>query len=420
VRGGRYVGGAGQKIPEGAALLIQDGLIQGFAAPGEPCQAKHTLDATGRIIIPGLVNAHTHAAMSLFRGLADDLTLAGFLSRVWPAEAASVSPEMVNWCSLLSCAEMLLSGTTAFADAYFFEEEVARAAELAGIRAVCGQGLIDLAAPDAPAGQGLSRLKRFLEGFPASTLVRPAVFPHTVYTCSPETLMAAFELAEEHKVGLFLHLAETDEEVRRCVRRHGVRPLRLLERLGVLDENCVIVHGVHLGEHETELAAERGVSLVHCPESNMKLASGIAPLPRLLRSGVRVALGTDGAASNNDLDMFGEMRTAACLHRLTGRDSGYPDAATILRLATRGGAEALGLESGVLEVGRPADLVILEPPDFLWPEESAADQVVFGCGRGDVRTVIVNGEVVVEEGRLTKIDLEEVMGRVREMGKGLR
>lgn len=419
VRGGRFHTG-GQPIPEGATLLITGGLIGRVAAPKEPFEAARTIGAEGRIIIPGLVNAHTHAAMSLFRGLADDLSLEGFLARVWPAEAAAVSPEMVYWCTLLSCGEMLLSGTVAFADAYFFEEEVARAAELAGMRAVCGQGLLDLPAPDAPAGQGLARLKRFLEGFPSSRLAEPAVFPHSVATCSPRTLAAARELAREFGCRCFIHLAETAGEVRGCVRRHGVRPLGLLERLGLLSENCALVHAVHLGEEEMRLAAERGVAAVHCPESNLKLASGMMPLARMLRLGVKCALGTDGAASNNDLDLLGEMRTAACLGRLKGQGPGYPGAAAILDMATRGGAAALGLDSGVLEVGRPADLAIIEPADYLWPEEGAAEQVVFGCGRADVHTVIVDGRVVVEAGRLTTVDVEEVMGRVRELAARFR
>ncbi len=420
VRGGRYLTN-GPPLPEGSSLLVSGGLISAFLPPGKALPpARRVLDATGRVVIPGLVNAHTHAAMSLFRGLVDGLPLAQWLERLWRAEAAAVTPEMVYWCTLLSCAEMLLSGTTCFADSYFFEEEVARAAEAAGMRAVCGQGLLDLATPDAAAGQGPARLKRFLDGFPASALVRPAVFCHTVYTCAPATLRAAWELAREHRCLFALHLAETAAEVRECVRQHGVSPLRLLESLGLLDEGCAVVHGVHLDEAEIALLAERGVGVVHCPESNLKLASGIAPAGRMLQAGVRLALGTDGPASNDDLDLLGEAATAGRLERLTGRNQRWPDGATLLRLATAGGAEVLGLPCGVLAPGRPADLAVIEPRrPHLQPEvpteERLAEQVIF-CARGaDVRTVVVGGEVVVEEGRLTRIDVEEVKGRVREM-----
>jgi 5-methylthioadenosine/S-adenosylhomocysteine deaminase len=417
VRGGRFLT-CGPDVPEGSTLLVRRGLIGGFAKPGEIFQAKRTIDASHRIVMPGLVNAHTHAAMSLFRGLADDLPLSAWLGRIWPAEAAAVSPEMVYWCSLLSCCEMLLSGTTLFGDSYFFEEEVARAAERAGVRAVCGQGVIDLAAPDAPAGQGLKRLRSYLENFSASALTRPAVFCHSVYGCSPETLAKAWELAGQFGRKFFIHLAETAAEVRECVRRRGVTPLRLLERLGLLSESCVLVHAVHLEKGETRLAAERGVAAVHCPESNMKLAAGIAPLGLLRRAGVRLALGSDSAASNNDLDMFREMGTAARLHRLAAPVDAAPGAAEIFWLATGAGAEVLGFECGVLEPGRLADLVILEPNQpHLWPEGPGAEQLVF-CGRGaDVRTVVVGGEVVVEERRLTRVDAAEVMARVRELAR---
>ena len=438
IRGGRFLTGAAP-VPDGSTLLISGSRIAGFAEPGAFVPARRTLDASGRLILPGLVNAHTHAAMSLFRGLADDLPLSGFLSRIWPAEAASVSPGMVYWCSLLSMAEMLLAGTTTLADSYFFEEEVARVATQAGMRAVCAQGLLDLATPDAAAGRGLERLEAFLESCPASELVRPAVFCHSVYTCSAATLQAARELARRAGCRFYIHLAETAQEQRECYRKRGATPLRLLDRLGVLGGGCVLVHAVHLDEDEIGLAAERGACVVHCPESNLKLASGIAPVALMLGRGLRVGLGTDGAASNNDLDMFGETASAARLMSLTrldlphldliwggrggqgGRPAGQRAGLELacLRMATAGGAQALGLECGELAAGSLADVVIAEPGlEGLWPGEREA-QAVWGLSRGSVRTVVVGGRVVVEEGRLLTVDLPEVLAKVRELAAAL-
>jgi 5-methylthioadenosine/S-adenosylhomocysteine deaminase len=415
VRGGRFLT-LGPEVADGSTLLVRGGLISGFAAKNsERPLARREIDASGRIIIPGLINAHTHAAMSLFRGLADDLPLEAWLARIWPAEAAAVSPEMVHRCTLLSMAEMLLSGTTLVADSYFFEEEVARAAREIGMRAVCGQGVLDFAAPDAPAGQGLSRLAAFLDGFSEAPLLRPAVFCHSVYACRPETLSRGHALARERGCLFFIHVAETAKEVRECVRAHGTTPLRLLERLGLLDESSVVVHGVHLDEGEVGLLAARGAALVHCPESNMKLASGVAPVGLMLKASVRLALGTDSAASNNDLDMLGEAGSAACLQARSGRALSDGEA---LRLATLGGADALGVPCGRLEAGRLADLAIIEPGFEALPEAPLAGQVL-RAGAGRVRTVVVGGEVVVEEGRLTRIDLKEVMGKVRELARGL-
>jgi 5-methylthioadenosine/S-adenosylhomocysteine deaminase len=405
-------------IENGCVCVHGDRITHVGKRPVE-CHALRTIDARGGLILPGLVNGHTHAAMTLFRGLADDLPLEVWLrEHIWPAEGRWVSPGMVHSCSLLAACEMLLSGVTCFADGYFFEEEVARAAVEVGMRVVAAQAVIDFATPDAPAGQGLRRLSEFLSRCPNSPLVSPGVFCHSVWTCSRETLTAAKEMARETKCPFFVHLSETREEVRECVKRTGLPPLLYLESLGVLDRETVLVHGVALSEEEVGVAALRGAGLVHCPEANMKLANGVAPLEAMLDAGLRVGLETDGPASNNDLDMLGEMGSCLAIHRLCGRREDWPTAGEVFRLATSGGADVLGLNAGRLVPGGLADIAVLDAATpALWNAtgEPSLDQVVSRAHRGLVRLVIVNGEVVVEEGRVVRVDVEEVREKVRQV-----
>ncbi len=420
--GGLVLPSAGQEPFAGFVAVAGDRIAAvgvGAPPPGAP-EARRRIDAQGLLLMPGLVNGHTHAAMTLFRGLADDLPLDVWLQEhIFPAEARAVDPEMVYWCTLLAAAEMLLAGTTTVADGYFFEDEACRAFADSGIRAVAAQGVIDFPAPGVPdPAEAVAHAAGFLDRWRGRhPRLTPAVFCHSPSTCSGDTLVRAKEAAAERGASFFIHLAETEAEVRRCREEHGVSPPAWLARLGVLDQQTVCVHCVHLDGQDVDILAASGASVVSCPESNMKLASGTAPLA-LLAERCRVGLGTDSAASNNDLDLFGEMGSCARLHKVLAGDPTAVPASLALHLATRGGAAALGLEeSGRLASGYKADItaVNLDRPHltpFLSP-----DLLVYAARGSDVAFVVVDGEVVVEEGRIVTIDLEEVMARVRRLAR---
>jgi 5-methylthioadenosine/S-adenosylhomocysteine deaminase len=324
-------------------------------------KAGEVVDARGGAVLPGLINSHTHAAMTLLRGLADDLPLMDWLeNHIFPAERR-ISGEWVYWGTLLACAEMILSGTTTFCDMYLFEGRVARAAREAGLRALVGEVLYDFPSPNyGPPEKGFEYSRNLIRQYGKDPLISVAVEPHTPFTCSPELLLQAKTLADEERVPLIIHLAETQTEEDQIRERFGVSPTRHLDRLGLLDENLIAVHCVVLSEEDRKTLAARGVKVVHCPESNMKLASGVAPVVDLLRRGVPVGLGTDGCASNNNLDLFQEMDSAAKLHEVHHLDPTVMDARTVFSMATRGGARVLGMESrvGSLEAGKRADVLI--------------------------------------------------------------
>lgn len=381
--------------------------------------ASKVIDASHHLVMPGLVNAHTHAAMTAFRGLADDLPLMTWLNEhIFPAEAAHVGPELVYWGTKLALAEMILSGTTCVVDGYFCENEAARAASEVGIRAVLAQGVIDFPAPGVPdPAKNIEVARAFIERWlGVSELIVPSVFCHAPYTCSPSTLKRAKALAREHGVVFQIHVAETRSEVEQMVSEQGVRPVAFLDRLGLLDEKTLAVHCVHVDLEEVDLLAERGTPVVVCPESHMKLASGLAPLPAMLRAGVKVALGTDGPASNNDLNMFGEMRAAALMHKVAAADPTAMPASQVVRLAVDGGAEALGMGDriGRLAPGYRADLILLDlDRPNLQPLYRPRSHLVYAATGREVTTVLVDGRILMEDGRLTCLDLEETMTRMR-------
>ncbi|NND37623.1 MAG: TRZ/ATZ family hydrolase, partial [Gammaproteobacteria bacterium] len=341
------------------AIAVKDGRIEALAPSSEidaRFQAAESIDRPGHVLIPGLINAHTHAAMSLFRGIADDLPLEKWLGEhIWPAEARWASAEFVRDGTELSICEMLRGGTTCFQDMYFFPDVVAQAAAERNIRAVVG--MIVLEVPTAWAQNAAEYIDKGLavhDRFRGSPLVYATFAPHAPYTVENETFERIRMLADELDTHIHMHVHETASEVDDALRDHHQRPLRRLDDLGLVSSQLAAVHMTQLEDAEIELVAERGASVVHCPESNLKLASGFCPVDRLLKAGVNVALGTDGAASNNDLDLFGEMRTAALLAKGVAGDAGAVPAARALTMATLGGARALGLDGriGSLEAGK--------------------------------------------------------------------
>ena len=427
VRGSLVWPGTGSEPMQEAAVAVKDGQVVQvgpWADLAEDSGGAALLGGPERLVMPGLVNGHTHLAMSLFRGLADDLPLMDWLERrIWPAEAATVSEEMVYWTSLLSLAEAIRAGTTSLADGYFCEKGALAAATEAGMRAILAQGIIDLPAPGAPDPRANLEVARdFLEaGQGLGRLIRPVLFCHSPYTCSPKTLRGASDLAEKFETQVFIHLAESEAETGTILEKYGQRPATHLDEVGFLGPRTVAIHCVHLEPAEIELLARRGVAAVTCPESHMKLASGRARIRDWLAAGLKTGLGTDGAASNNDLNLFGEMGSLARWHKVADQDPTALPAGQVLDLATRAGAEALSLEGvGFLTPGAPADLITLDltEPNLL-PWHNLAAQLVYAAHGGEVRDVVVAGRPLLKEGELMTIDLKEVQARVRHLSGGL-
>jgi 5-methylthioadenosine/S-adenosylhomocysteine deaminase len=386
--------------------------------------AAKVLDYPQGLIIPGLINAHTHAAMSLFRGLADDLPLKEWLTdHIFPAERR-LNGDFVYWGTKLAVAEMLLSGTTTFCDMYLWAEQVARAAAETGIRAVVGEVLYDFPSPNyGPPAAGLAYSEELVRAYQDHPRVGVAIQPHAVYTCSPDLLQQCGDLAARLDTRLIIHLAETRQEVADCRAKYGATPVGHLHRLGLLTSRLLADHGVFLTAEDQELLAAAGAAVAHCPESNMKLASGIAPVAALLARGATVGLGTDGCASNNNLDLLQEMDTAAKLQKVQTLDPTALPAAAALDLATRNGARVLGLEKkvGALMPGLKGDLVVIDlDRPHLTPMYDPYSHLVYAATGADVQTVVVHGEVVVQDRRLLALDLEETMARARELAQEVK
>ena len=382
------------------------------------------IDCRGKLLMPGLINGHNHCAMTLFRGLADDLALSDWLHHhIFPAEKKHVSKEMVYWCSRLAAAEMLLSGTTCVADGYFFSGEAAKALRDCGMRAVVGHGIVDFPAPSVPdPTKNIEAVASFLDEWQgADPLITPAVFAHAPYTCSPKTLIRAKELADRRGVRFFTHLAESQREAEMIIDLQAQTPLGHLEHLGILDNNAVLIHAVWLHDQDLDLLATTGAHVVTCPQSNMKLASGVARVPDMLKRNITVGLGTDGCASNNSLDMFREMDMLAKLHKLSYLEATTLPAQTAFGTATSANAELLGLpDIGTLNVGMKADLVVLDlQKPHLTPFYNP-DLLVYAASGRDVESVMVNGRMVVEKRKVLSFDLQETMTKIEEIAGTLK
>lgn len=407
----------GTRIPDGY-VAVSGGRITGLGPITELAdrRAAREIDARGGLILPGLINTHTHAAMSLFRGLADDLPLMTWLNdHIFPAEA-KLDGAMVGLGTRLACAEMIRAGTTCFCDMYLFESAVAEAAGACGMRAVVGEVLYDFDSPNyGPLEQGFAYVAEMLARWKDDPLIRVAVEPHSPYLCAPDLLQRAARLAADHDVPLVIHVSETKAEVETIQKRYNATPVGHLAALGILGPNVVACHAVVLTEDDIDLLRRHDVKVAHNPESNMKLASGVAPVPDLLRAGICVGLGTDGCASNNDLDLFGEMDTAAKLHKVHRLDPTVMDAATVLRMTTCDAARTLGLERqiGSLEPGKAADLIVIDTAKpHLTPMYDPVSHLVYAVNGADVRHSVINGQVVMENRELRTIDLQEVLEQV--------
>jgi 5-methylthioadenosine/S-adenosylhomocysteine deaminase len=406
-------------------VAVKDGAIVGVSGRAADFSPTETIDCRGRVVLPGLVNAHTHAPMTLLRGLADDLRLDVWLmGYMMPVEREFVRPDFVSLGTTLACAEMIRSGTTAFADMYYFEEAVAEAAATAGVRAVCGQTVLKFPAPDAISFEdSLARARDFIQRWRGHSLIVPAVAPHAPYTCTQEILRACAELASEFGVPLHIHLAETALEVEQSRREHAMPVVPWVKKQRLFDARVIAAHCVHVDEGEIRTLKEAGAGVAHNPTSNLKLGSGVAPAAKMIELGVAVGIGTDGPASNNDLDMFEEMRLAALLAKGVGADPTALPARDALAMATRLGARAihLGQITGSLEPGKRADLITIDLeaihnlPRFGRDPNAVYSQIVYAAKATDVVDVMCDGQWLMRDRRLLTIDEAQLHDAAREM-----
>jgi 5-methylthioadenosine/S-adenosylhomocysteine deaminase len=416
-----------------AGTIIEDGLlwIEGsritYCGPRglEDSPRKKNceeLDARGGLILPGLINGHTHAAMTLMRGMADDLPLDKWLTEhIFPAET-KLSGEAVFWGTMLACAEMIKNGVTSFCDMYLFQREAAGATDAAGLRAVVGEVIYDFPSPSyGELENGFAVTQELIATYADHPRIKAAVMPHALYTCSPSLLERAGQLAAETGSDINIHLAETKHETAQVMEMYGKRPLDHLQSLGLLQSNLWVDHAVDLTTEEIARLAEAGVRVAHCPESNMKLASGVAPLMEMLHAGVKVGLGTDGCASNNDLDMLGEMDSCAKVHKAASLDPTAAPAQAVCALATRLGAEAFGRQDlGVLAEGMLADVIVLDTDQpHLTPMFNPYSHLVYAAKGSDVIHTVCHGQVVMANRELKTMDLAEAMAKAREQAARL-
>jgi len=424
------ISGAAVLTMEQGSALIPDGeiIIEGqyitHVGPAGSVSPEQNfdrlIDARGMLAMPGFINCHTHASMTLLRGYADDLPLMEWLQKkIWPVEER-LEPEDIYWGAMLSCLEMIRSGTTTFADMYFHMDEVARAVEKAGMRASLSQGLIGLS---PGAGEALSNSRRFIREWhgQAEGRITTMLGPHAPYTCPPDFLARVLDMADELKVGIHIHIAETRAEIEEIQQKYGKTPVALMEEVGLFNFPVLAAHCVHLTDEDIRILVARGAGIAHNPESNMKLASGIAPVTRLLAAGALVGLGTDGAASNNNLDMMEEMRSAALLQKVATMDPMALPAQEALAMATVNGARVLGLKDvGPLKPGNKADIILvnLDRPHF-YPRHNLMAHLVYAARASDVETVIIDGRLVMENREILTLDEERIYYEVQKRAEKL-
>jgi 5-methylthioadenosine/S-adenosylhomocysteine deaminase len=412
---------AARRVIEDGAVAVAGGKIVAVGKRADVLRtyaAREVVDARGRAVIPGLVNGHTHVPMVLFRGIADDLDLNEWLTKyIFPAEAKNVTEEFVRAGTQLGLAEMIRGGTTTYCDMYYFEDAIAEETERAGVRGVLGETVIDFPVADNKTWPDAMRYaERFVARWKGNRLVTAAVAPHAPYTVSEAHLREVRSLSDRTGAPVVIHVAETRKEVEDVTRDHGARPVEYLARIGFLSARTIAAHTVHLTEGEIGLLRQYYVGSVHNPESNMKLASGVAPVPQMLKADVPLGLGTDGAASNNDLSMWEAMDAAAKLHKLATGDPKVVTAEEALAMATINGARALHMDNqiGSIEAGKRADLVVVDL-DALHqtPRYSLYSHLVYATKASDVRTVVIEGRVVMRDRRLLTLNEELIKRRAR-------
>lgn len=411
-------------IDDGAIVVRGDAIVA--VGPRAELEAKyistHRIAAPHGLVMPGLINGHTHAAMTLFRGIKDDVTLQDWLTNyIFPAEAKNVTEDFVTWGTRLGILEMLRGGTTTYTDMYYFEDAVARETKAAGMRGVLGETFIDFPAPDNKTlADTLAYSEKFLKHWQGDPLIHAAVAPHSVYTDSADTLRAAAALARKYHAPILIHVSETKKEVDDNRAAHGVSPVAWLDQLGVLGPDLVAAHCIWIDAADIALLAKSQAGCVHNPSSNMMLASGVAPVQALLSGGVRLGLGTDGpAGSNNDLDMMEEMDLAAKLQKITRMDPQALGAKQAVEMATIGGARALHMENeiGSLEVGKKADLIVINLNEAnALPLYDVYSQIVYALKASDVQDTIIGGRIVMQNGRVLTLDETAIIAKARELG----
>ena len=411
----------GFRVVEDGAVAVKGERIVAVG-PEQELRARYTparsIDTSGRIVMPGLVNTHSHVPMTLLRGVADDVELMVWLTKyIWPAEAAHVTPEFVTWGTRLAAWEMIRTGTTTFSDMYFYEDQVAEAAKQAGLRGFCAATVMDHPVPGLKdAEEGLRVAEAFLKKWSGDPLIVPALGPHAAYTVGPQTLLRVKALADRYRAPMIIHAAESPSEMTLVREKYGTTTVAHLDKIGFLGPNLTLAHAIWLTDDEIATIAARGVGTAHCPSSNTKLASGVSPVPKLRKAGVRAGLGTDGPSSNNDLNMFEEIDLALKLHKITSGDPAVLSARDGVEMATIGGARALHMEKeiGSLEPGKRADLIVLAS-DAPWaqPRYDVYAQLAYAIKGSDVATTIVNGRVLMEDGRMLTLDTAAITARVR-------
>lgn len=415
---------ASGRIIRNGAVAVAAGAIAAVGTKAEidkAFKAKARIDRPDAILLPGLINAHTHAPMSLLRGLADDVNLGDWLRNyIFPAEAKNVNPEFVRWGAKLAILEMVLGGTTTYTDMYYFEDDIAEVTKQAGMRGVLGQTVIGFPAPDYKTPEAaLAATEKFILKWKSDPLITPAVAPHAAYTNSIETLKASSALADKHGVPLLIHVSETQAEDAQVFERHQLSPTRLLAQNNAIAKRSVFAHGVWIKPEDRPLLVEHKVGVVHCPGSNTKLGSGILPTAEFLKLGVRLGLGPDGpAGSNNDFSMFEEMDLAAKLAKATTADLTAVSAKTVLEMATIGGARALQMDHliGSLEAGKRADVITVSTlAPHAVPAHDPYSMLVYSLKASDVQDVVIDGRTVVRNRRPLTLDPATILKKAREL-----
>lgn len=406
-----------EDLVENGAIAVHEGKIIAIGTSDslrKQFHAQENIDAQQGLIIPGLINTHTHVPMTLFRGLADDLSLQTWLEQyIFPAEANFVTDSFVRVGTKLGIAEMIKGGTTTYCDMYYFEDAIAEVTAEAGMRGVLAQTILDFKVPDAPNPEiGIAQAEQFIRRWQGHPLIVPALGPHAPYTIHTNNLKKIHTLSLETKAPVVMHVSETKKEVVDIEKQYGLSPVKYLDKENLLNNQWILAHMVHPQAGELEIIKERGCGIAHCPESNMKLASGVAPLVSMLQLEIPVGLGTDGAASNNDLNLWEEMNAAAKIHKVVAANPELVSAKEAFKMATILGAKALHLEDkiGSLEAGKYADIVILQPRDFhRIPSYNVYSELVYTTKASDVRTVIIHGKTVMKDKRLLTLDEKKIV-----------